>query len=363
MKVLAGFSPLLHKAASVMCNLMKKLIFNLLLLIVCSKIQGQENYFSYETIKKDDSFSFPVFSNHTDSLISEKINQFLQLSALNLLKGFENKDVFELVTINDESLEGGMTSISFNVNSSTNKVLSIGFFESSQGATSFYWSKYYNFNSGNGDLIQLKDLFTEVGFKSFAIKVYKQRILHLSKELKKLSKAEREEFKEIFDCYRLDDLNDFYFKDNCIFIDGDNCFRKNLKFSAVERIDSINLNDFKDYLNDYGKCLFSINKDSIGKYRSNELPQLFSGNIAGSKIILVLDGYEDGIFGEYVYLKYGRGISFEGKLENGVLVLTEKNSNFETVGYINAKYDGNQIIGTWTNFDNSKSCKFFVKRK
>jgi hypothetical protein len=324
---------------------------------------GQSNHFSFDTITKGDKFSFPIFSSSSDSLISEKINQFLQLSELNLLKGFENKDIFEVITLNDGSVYGGKTAISFEVNNDDNKVLSLGFFESSYGATSNYWSTYYNFNSGNGDLIQLKDLFTKEGFKTFAISVYKKRILHLSKELKKLKNAEREEFNEVFDNYKSDDLRDFYIKDTTIFIDGDNSFRKNLKFSGIETIDSINLNDFKDYLNDYGKCLFSINQDSIGKYHSNELPQLFRGNIADRKILLVLNGSPSEILGVYAYLKYGRGISLEGKLENNALTLMEMNSNFETVASIYAKYDGKQIIGTWSNIEKTKTYNVCLKKE
>jgi hypothetical protein len=324
---------------------------------------GQSNYFSFDTITKEDVFSFPILSDRSDSIISEKINQFLQLSELNILKGFENKDIFEVITLDDGSVYGGKTAISFGINNNDYKVLSLGFFKSSYGATSNYWSTYYNFNSGNGELIQLKDLFTKEGFKTFAISVYKRRVLHLSKELKKLKKAEREEFNEVFNNYKSDDLRDFYIKDNTIFIDGDNSFRKNLKFSGIETIDSINLSEFKDYLNDYGKCLFSINPDSIAKYHSNELPQLFRGTIADRQILMVLNGCPNEILGVYAYKKYGRGISLEGKLENGTLTMAELNSNFETVGFIEAKYDGRQIIGTWSNIEKTKTFKVILKRE
>jgi hypothetical protein len=55
-----------------------------------------------------------------------------------------------------------------------------------------------------------------------------------------------------------------------LYIDGENSFSKNQKFASVEikRISQFRLSEIKSYLNDYGKSLFGLTKDTIKKYRS-----------------------------------------------------------------------------------------------
>lgn len=348
---------------------MKKIVAVINILAFCSFTYAQGNYFRYKTVHYKNQefyshdFSFPIFSK-SNKFVAKKINQTLQITELNILKGFETNNIFEEVSIDDGTIYGGKLEITFTIQNNSNRLLSVKFAESSCGATCHYWVDYYNFNSGNGDIIQLKDLFTENGYKTFFNFVTKRRIAHLKKELTKKIKAdEREYFYDIIGCYERDDLIDYYIKNNTLYIDGENCFSKNQKFSGIKTISRFRLKEFKNYLNGYGKSLFSITKNSIRKYRSNILPQLFYGTIAQQDVLLVLNtGYEKEIRAEYVDLRYGKGIFLQGELNGTELTLIEKIAKKDN-GFIKAKFDGQNIVGTWISKDKTITHELRLTRK
>ncbi len=356
---------------------MKKFLSLFIALTVCSSVYAQGNYFSYKTVNlRDDGneFSFPIFSKPSANYSINKINQMLQIAELEVLNGFQTKNIFEQVSIDDGRIYGGKVSIDFKVYDNSDKILSVKLDESSCGATCTYWVKYYNFNSGNGDLIQLKDLFTEKGHEEFFAFATKRRIAQLKNEIRKLPISERGDFEGISGSYEADDLVDFYVKKNVLYIDGENSFSKNQKFASVEikRISQFKLSKIKSFLNDYGKSLFGLTKKPIKQFRSNVLPQLFQGKIGEQKIILVLNnGYEDQMKAEYIYSKYGRGIYLEGKIRANELSLTEKlpkpkESGFIDYvdnGFIEARFDGQNIIGSWTDKDRLKTFDLQLTRK
>lgn len=363
----------------------------------CSLCYGQESYFVYKTYgvqpniycrdyyegkaftsnlgkPETKDFTFPIFSNPADRYVAGKINQMLQISELEILKGFETESIFERISVDGGGIYGSKVEIKFIVQNNNRKLLSVKFDESSCGATCAYWVKYYNFNSGNGDLIQLKDLFTQKGYEKFFAFATKRRIAQLKNEIRKLPLSERGDFEDINGSYEVDDLTDFYIKKNVLYIDGENSFSKNQKFASVEinRISRFKLSEFKSYLNEYGKSLFGLTNTSIKKYHSDVLPQLFEGKIGNQKVLLVLNtGYENEMKAEYVYAKYGKGIFLEGTLKNNELALTEKllkarESGFIDYfdnGFVNAKFAGYNIIGTWTNNDKTEVHELDLTRK
>lgn len=367
------------------------------MLLFCSFNYGQRSYLAYKnykiqpgiyqrtyeegiayTYKTDKTgrtdFSFPVFSKSSSSYATKKINQTLQISELEILKGFEEKSIFERISYDGGGIYGAKVSIGFKVYDNNSKVLSVKLDESSCGATCAYWVKYYNFNSGNGDLIQLKDLFTEKGFEKFFAFATRRRIAQLQKEIRKLHPSERGDFEGITGSYKADDLTDFYIKNNDLYIDGENSFSKNQKFASVEikRISRFKPSEFNSYLNDYGKSLFGTSNNVVKKYRSNVLPQLFQGKIGNQTVVMVLNtGYENEIKAEYIYSKYGKGIYLEGKINANELSLTEKLPkpnetgfiNYVDNGFIKAKFDGQNITGNWTSGDKTNTYELKLTRK
>jgi hypothetical protein len=339
------------------------IIFILFSFLFANYTIGQANYFEHRTLRKDKDFSFPVFSHADDSFAVRSINQLLQLSELYLLDGYQKNNLFEIASADNGGLYAGKDKIGFNILTNTPKILSVMFDESRCGITCTYWVKYYNFNSGNGDRIQLKDLFTPDGFGSFNKIALMKRKNKFKKELNKLETGVRDNFPDVFDCIQDDDLQDFYLMDTSICIDGENCLSKNEKIGDFDMVTKFNLSEFKKHLNDYGKTIFGISHDTISRHRSYGLSQLFEGTMDDSlKILLVMEPYQKNqIIGGYAYLKYGRLISFEGELHNKKLLLVEKMNNGDN-GYFDVIFDGNQVMGAWTNKSKTKSFHFIAKR-
>ena len=120
--------------------LMKNLVF-LILLFPFSLTFGQTEYFKIENVSKDSDFAFPIIYSD-DSLITLKINTHLQLAELELLKGYERRNIFEKVSINDGRIYGGRVSILYQILQNTKNVFSVQFDESSCGMTCAYWKIY-----------------------------------------------------------------------------------------------------------------------------------------------------------------------------------------------------------------------------
>jgi hypothetical protein len=342
-----------------------KVLLILLTLLFVKYTNGQASYFEHKSLKKGKEFSFPVFSNTSDSLTARNINQFLQLSELELLDGYQTNNLFEKVRVDKGGIYGGKFEISFDILTNNPKILSILFNESSCGMTCTYWVKYYNFNSGNGDQMQLKDLFTTEGFITFNKIILRKRSAKFKREIKKYPSGGGDFLFYVLDCYNDDNLQDFYFKDTSIVIDGENCLSKNDKSVDIDMTTKFNLSEFKNYLNDYGKTVFEIKTDNISKYRSYELPQLYEGTIDSSLKILLIMRHDTGnkIIGGYAYLKSGRLIYLEGELSDKKLNLTEKTGQNSDNGYIQAIFNGKQITGTWINKSKSKSLIFTATRR
>ena len=66
------------------------------------------------------------------------------------------------------------------------------------------------------------------------------------------------------------------------------------------------LRDFKQWLNEYGRTVFNIYKGDLAKFRSNQLPQLFTGTVGGTSpfVAILKKNGNGGIEGVYAYLKY-----------------------------------------------------------
>lgn len=229
--------------------------------------------------------------------------------------------------------------------------------------TTHYWVKYYNFNAGNGDLIQLKDLFTTLGFQKFKRAIAKKRIVTFKAEVQKAKLSERKPLIEsMAEGFNYDDLDEFYIKHHTIYIDGENWLHKNDKFYGLNMITKFNLNEFSSFLNDYGKTVFSLTKNLMESYRSTSLPQLFKGKIAGQQIKLCIVNKDGHVKAEYAYVKYGNGILLEGNLKNNQLTLTERNSNYDEVAIINANFNSQTISGIWKSKTTGKSYPLKLER-
>ncbi|MEO6630635.1 MAG: hypothetical protein ABIN13_02895, partial [Mucilaginibacter sp.] len=157
-------------------------------------------------------------------------------------------------------------------------------------------------------------------------------------------------------------LDDFYIKGNTLVIDGDNRLSKNQK--GWDMIVRFGLAEFKNYLNDYGRCAFGLNDENISNYKSNSLPQLFTGKIDKYPVTFILRlAYKNHYDGIYCYQKYGKGISLQGTVTKGKLNMDEYNDHFDVKAHISGVLDRASIVANWTLKSKDKPLKLVVYRK
>ena len=339
---------------------------------------GQRPFFVVETARKGNDLHFPILKEQSGQYVEIRINQFLQLSELRGLVDPRRRHVFDQAIINDGSIYGGKVSLSYSVYANNPRILSIEINNSMDGATTHWWTSYYNFNSQNGDRMSLSDLFTDRGYKDFTSMVARKRSkAYRSEVARKVRPEEKEVFLNLLQYIENDDLSDFSIGKRSIIIDGNNLLGKSFCCENVDMEVRFDLQEFSRYLNGYGKIAFGLRKGNIGKFRSNQLPQLFSGTVDGRvSFVMVLNSIGGGqIEGFYAYLKYRTGIYLTGsiddqKIELAEKVLTETEMHYQTDsnhrwvdgGSITGIFDGSTLSGAWTDEAKQRSLTLLAAR-
>ncbi|MEZ5424266.1 MAG: hypothetical protein R2682_14390 [Pyrinomonadaceae bacterium] len=355
--------------------------FMIVTVLCASASCATPTYFNTRVITDGEYFSFPIFSREKDDKASTRINQFLQLSELYFVsKHPVSAYIFHQAKVNDGSIYGAKFAMSSSIYSNNDRVLSLGFTESSSGATTHYWVQYYTFNSGTGRRIELSDLFTEDGYRKFKDLVFERRSAKYRKEVeKKVEPDEREGFLDLAGSFQYDDLSDYYIQRRSIVIDGSNWLGKGMMFNDLDMTTRFSLSSFKVYLNDYGRAVFGIERANISTFRSEQLPQLFSGTVNGTyPIVMVLgidykDDYATSYRGYYAYLRYGEALMVSGDDRKDQIDLTEHILSPTVIhnalgpyrpvqdsGYISGKLSGLSFSGTWTDLTRSKQLSFYA---
>ncbi len=308
---------------------------------------AQAGYFQVTTEQSGSAFKFPVFSAASHAGAALKINRFLQLMELQVLKGHEKSHLFEYLTTGNGGIKGTTVLYQYTLYSNNSKMVSLGIRQNKCDENCFNEIKYYNFNSGNGDLVHLKDLFTADGYNQFFNYVTNKRMASLDKEMLKLDEPSRAVLEGVKECYKESSLNDFYIKDNWLYIDGENCFYNTQKDQVVKRLDKFAATEFQQHLNDYGKSFFGLGNADISAFRSNQLPQLFEETtVSDSMLVFVLiPYYMEDMKAVYTRINKGVGIKMEGRLKGTELYLAEYETPVSETPYLNAVYENLRIAG------------------
>jgi hypothetical protein len=189
--------------------------------------------------------------------------------------------MFEKIIWKHEAGQGnGVNSMVFSVPTNSNRVVSLIF--SKVYEPIIEWEDtYYNFNSGNGELIVLSELFGEKGFMEFKKIVINQRIKQLNElnNLKDSNSPVLNYQSELIDNFKSDELKAFMIKDTTVFIFLDHFIANKYDEEWIKEdvVGSIDFSLFSGFLNEYGKAVFGITNDSISKYHSKNLTLLGSG--------------------------------------------------------------------------------------
>ena len=361
---------------------MKKLFLSVVVLFVLASLSFSQikssDYFSTKIIRKDKDFAFPLFWQSNNIGVENRINRFLQLSELSQLVR-HTSNIFKQTSIDDGTIYGGKTSLISTIYSNNRSVLSIGFDESSCGMTCAYWHRYHNFNPGNGDRIELKDLFNKKNYGKFRKLVFTKRAKAYRKDvLRNVPIKDRQYMMDQSGLLEDDDLSDFYILKDSIAIDGENFLSKNNKFFGLNMYVKFYLSEFKPLLNDYGKAVFGLSVVPLELYHSASLPQLFEGRVNDKwPFVMVMD--TDGVTeasGIYAYLRYGVGIDLQGTVsDSGELIFSERiltkarpeiqwlhEGTYEDNGTIQSRLQGSRLIGTWTSRDKTTTLPFVAQR-
>lgn len=338
-------------------------------------LAAQQGYFQTTVVKDGKDFSFPIFSRGRGEKVSTRIDRLLQLSELyRLVRRPSSTRIFDQSKANDGSIYGGKVRLVGTVYSNNGRILSVGFDQSACGATCGYWSNYYNFNSGNGDRIDLRDLFTSDGYQTFFKTIVEKRSVKYRREVAKKVEAQfQESYLDTLGCFENDDLSDFYIRKQTIVIDGYNCLTKGQKFDGLDMTAFFGLSTFRRHLNSYGKAVFGLEHSDLSRFRSTELPQLFEGTVNRSLPIVMVLGptFESSYAGFYAYLKYGEGISLKGSEKNNSIELTEfvlsptvtsdergEIRKAQKNGYITGHLTGRTFEGIWSDATKARQLDF-----
>ena len=359
---------------------MNKIILVALLILTSVGVpNAQPGYFSIKKIRKNRSLSFPILNGIGNLRSQTKINQFLQLSELRSLadKGF--KHIFDAAVINDGSIYGRKVSLSYHVHANSARIFSVSIDNSMDGATTHWWTSYYNFNSQNGDRISLRDLFTKDGYAKFlTLVIAKRSTAYRAEVARKVPPEERHAFLGVLGSIESDDLSDFSLGADRITIDGQNLLGKSFCCESLNLEVNFELRDYKRWLNRYGRLVFKLQNGDLAQFRSNELPQLFTGTVGATSPFVGVIFYNglSGTEGIYAYLKYKTGIYLTGTLEKQEIELTEhvlrettlnmrtdSNHRYEDGGTISGTFDGNRLNGTWTDKARTRTLPIIAKRE
>lgn len=357
---------------------MRPLVSLTLLATLAVSPLAQSSHFAVRTIRKGNEFHFPILNLHGNPRVETKINQFLQLSELWMLANPQRSNLFDQITLNDGGLYGRKVGLSYEIFANNRKTFSIGFYNSMDGATTHWWSAYYNFNAHNGDRISLSDLFSASGYKKFLEHVVKKRSSAYKVEVaRKVQPSDREAFLGVLGSIEDDELSDFSVGLRTVTIHGENLLGKSLCCEKLKMDVVFNVREFRPWLNEYGRIVFGEKSGNLAKFRSNHLPQLFKGIVDGrSPFVAVMTlGSLNRIEGMYAYLKYRKGISLEGEIEGKQIQLTERllvekpmayetdsDHRWATGGSISGIFDSSVLRATWTDKLKQKSAIFMASR-
>jgi hypothetical protein len=221
--------------------------------------QGQQPYFKIDTLTlKPEGLSFPILNNAADSSACRKINHVLQLSELHLLFGQQKKNAFEKIT--SKKANHYVSGMSFKIATNNSRMFSVSFSESGDPIVE-WWSTYYNFNSVNGSTITLSNLFNVKGYADFKKMVNEQRTSQLLKFLNSGKDSIVVNYKQqLLDNFQKDDLSHFIMKDSSvvIYLNGMSVNKYDFLYLKNNIVGIINLSEFRNLLNEYGKSLFGI---------------------------------------------------------------------------------------------------------
>ena len=322
-----------------------------------------QNKLLIKEIEENKVFRFPIIKC-LDSIVSKKINYYLQISELGLLIEKKQKTPFENLSF---LYQNGRLNCFENmnyiiINNTANCLslsLNIGNRNVCPNQISYY--NYYNFNPKTGDRYFLKDFFSKEHFEEFQKIVTQKRIDNFHKHNLKNS-GERISCDRYFDSIRKDYLNNFYIIKDSIYFDDKYLNSFCSRDFAFNLTTSISIKSIKPLLNEYGLSALVTGKQ-LNKYSSEPLYQVLEGSTEnGDKFHFIISktGYRNE-YGCKTEIAPSNFTYIYGFLNENNLTLSERDLNNNIISNIQINISTTPLSGIWTK--ENQNIKFNLIRK
>ena len=329
---------------------------------------------------KTESTVFPLIRYDSDKNIENKINTFLQVQELENIPN-TRKNPFELVINATNSYTNYISYYEWRKLESPENILTLTLNGEATGAYSEMFDTQYNFDTRNGNIISIHDVFSKDGIKSLAKNansIIEKEISDFISEIKN-TKPKSSDHKEMLDEQLMiyedcigyvqgQDIFwfDFYFEKNDLVLTRGRC--SNHAMRALDDLGSFTVRfpylKLKSYLSNYGKSLIFNEPKNV--FNNNPENKLYKGMIDGKYPVTFLFGNSNGdnsLSLVYWYNKHKKLIHIGGKFVNNHFSLIEDGYHSEELkawihkANIEADLKGNRIIGTWEDYKTKKKMR------
>jgi hypothetical protein len=316
-------------------------------------------YFEIESITRG-AYSLPLVKNSKHPEVAARINQIIQMTTVYRSYNILRDKIFSEM-INEDGFSG-TTSLSFQILTNNEAILSIAFGDETLSAYPDYHTYYLNFNSATGDLIDLNELLNKEGVEHLNRKA--GEIFNASIKAnfetdfcdRKNDSAYLSEMIDIAfaltECNATHSIWKFGITPDALVIEKDRCFphatqAQDIGWSCEIKIDDLFSSDFTAYGE---KLLEKRMADASWHYDLKEELMTLHGQIDNNfPFNMYLRLYSDNsIGGDYWYTKFGNIIELKGTRvsHNKIVVTEESGARFD----FTITNDGT-IQGTWIASD------------
>jgi hypothetical protein len=310
---------------------------------------------------------FPLVSL-PDKAIARKINDYLQTNILQqtTLKA-PGRQVFDKVKWTEK--QSGYDELGYTVHANNGRLLCIGFECDWMSAYPNPYEQYFVFNSQNGEIIFPEDIFTPQGLKELTEEVKRKRSALINAHLKELKSNpdaadDLENIKSSFaSCNGDAQLDAFYTTGAGIVFHKSSCLPHVIQALDANLDITYSFGQLQSHFSAFGQKLFNTAKQDISKDSFPSLSKPLHGKI-DNKYDIVMQLHFNGdhsVSGFYYYNNYQSAIELSGKLENGLLKLTEHDKDYNDTAVFEATVSGTMLSGNWTNLKTKKVLEFVVK--
>lgn len=345
-------------------------------LAICSQVWSQStvntSYFTIEQIEKGEDYAFPLVKSKAHPAVANKINQVLQLEMIGKSYNLVGKKLFDNLMEKDSYF--GTTSMWYTILVNNAALLSIEFEFATMAAYPDNHTRYFNFNSATGDLINIHELFTESGIEhlnDLASEYFNESIRHGNSDLfdSTIARSEREEMLEtLFDltqCNATHTIDQFGVTPQALIIDKGVCLPHAVRASDIDWSHQIKIDDLSG-LSPYGEKLLREKRSDYSFHfneKKHESGMALYGSInANDPFCMYLRLYSDNnISGEFWYEKKGILIDVNGKRisRDNIVIEDERIISQDDNGMVTEKLgkfdftllENGGITGTWTNHE------------